>query len=123
MIGDKYHGGTMWGVRWGETATPAACHEYGDENQARSMHTHLSRRYDELGRPDTPELIRARITWEVVDPDPAPQYPPNVVCCCGDLIHPQMPYVDTQPDGSLWHGNPEGGGHRSDIHDDPRTRN
>lgn len=42
-------------------------------------------------------------------------YPPNVKCVCGDLIHPDMPYVVAEPDGSLWHGNVEGGGHKSNA--------
>ncbi|UBV20332.1 MULTISPECIES: hypothetical protein [Mycolicibacterium] len=114
MIGDTYAGGTMWGVRWGEAGTPATCREAADESQARALHAHLTTRYAELGRADAPELLRARIMWEVVAADTAP-YPPNVQCVCGDLIHPDMPQVITQPDGFLWHGNAEGGGHRSDA--------
>lgn len=42
-------------------------------------------------------------------------YPPNTMCCCGELIHPDMPYVEVEPDGVLWHGNPEGGGHKANV--------
>jgi hypothetical protein len=66
MIGDEYDGGTVWGVRWGEAGTPVRCREYGDEEQARSMYVHLSRRYMEMGRSGSPELISAQITWRVV---------------------------------------------------------
>lgn len=42
-------------------------------------------------------------------------YPPNTVCACGELIHPDMPYVWAEADGALWHGNPDGGGHCADV--------
>jgi hypothetical protein len=51
-------------------------------------------------------------------PSPRPKpadYPPNVKCVCGDLIHPDQPFVELQPDGSLFHWNEEGGGHRFDV--------
>ncbi len=66
MIGDEYDGGTTWGVRWGEQGVPDRCREYGDEEQARSMHAHLAQRYREMGRDDEPELVRAHIIWRVV---------------------------------------------------------
>lgn len=42
-------------------------------------------------------------------------YPPNVMCCCGELIHPDMPNVELQPGGRLFHWNDEGGGHSEDA--------
>lgn len=66
MIGDEHPGDTTWGVRWGEAGAPAVCREYGDEEQARAMHARLTRRYEELGRGDKPELIRAVLIWRTV---------------------------------------------------------
>lgn len=66
VAGEKYDGGTLWGVRWNEAGISPRCREYGDEDQARSMHAHLLTRYRELGRTDKPELIRCQITWQVV---------------------------------------------------------
>lgn len=69
MVGDEYDGGTTWGVRWGERGVEKRCREYGDEEQTRGMFDHLMRRHEELQLPDPkPELIRARITWEVIEP-------------------------------------------------------
>lgn len=42
-------------------------------------------------------------------------YPPNVKCACGDLIHRDMPNVEVEADGGLFHWNDEGGGHRFDV--------
>lgn len=63
---DGWDGGTVWGVRWNEKGIPDRCREYGDEEQARSMHAHLTKRYEELGRQDRPQLIAAHIRWYVV---------------------------------------------------------
>lgn len=65
-MGDAYTGRTLWGVRWCEAGMAAQCHECGNEEQARSMHAYLTRRYSELGRSDSPELIRADIVWRPV---------------------------------------------------------
>lgn len=42
-------------------------------------------------------------------------YPPNTKCVCGDLIHPDMPTVEVEADGGLFHWNEDGGGHRFDF--------
>ncbi|ANH50108.1 hypothetical protein SEA_LOADRIE_110 [Mycobacterium phage Loadrie] len=46
-------------------------------------------------------------------PEPV-EYP--IKCVCGELIGPDTPYVeeDVRP-GVLWHGNAEGGGHKSNA--------
>ncbi|QDK03906.1 hypothetical protein SEA_LEWAN_111 [Mycobacterium phage Lewan] len=46
-------------------------------------------------------------------PEPV-TYP--IECVCGERISPDMPYVeeDVRP-GVLWHGNAEGGGHKSNA--------
>ena len=67
---DTYDGGEVWGVRWGEPGTPVRCREYGDEEQARSMHDHLTKRYLELGYTgDKPQLIAAKVEWQIVCAD------------------------------------------------------
>jgi hypothetical protein len=42
-------------------------------------------------------------------------YPSNTKCVCGDLIHPDMPSVEVEADGGLFHWNEAGGGHRADA--------
>ncbi|SBS73822.1 hypothetical protein MHPYR_180077 [uncultured Mycobacterium sp.] len=67
MIGDEWNGGVTWGVLWGEVGQRPVSREYGDEDEARAMHAHLTRRYEEQGRTDRPELIMSRLTWVVVE--------------------------------------------------------
>lgn len=66
MIGDECNGGVTWGVKWGEVGERLVCHQYGDEELARAMHAHLTRRYEDRGRTDRPELVMSRLTWKVV---------------------------------------------------------
>ena len=60
-----YPGGTRWGVRWTELGQKEAIREYRDEEEARSVYEFLLGRYAELGREDKPELVAARIHWQV----------------------------------------------------------
>lgn len=46
---------------------------------------------------------------------PTAPYPPNTKCACGELIHPDMPSVEVEADGGLFHWNQDGGGHRFDV--------
>lgn len=38
-----------------------------------------------------------------------------IQCDCTQIIWPDMPYVQVEADGVLWHGNENGGGHRADY--------
>jgi hypothetical protein len=75
------------------------------------------------GFPATEANKRAEKLMELVDREAAKfapagtkePYPPNTMCDCGELIHPDQPHVFAEADGTLWHGNPDGGGHRSDY--------
>lgn len=57
-----------------------------------------------------------------LDPHPPEPYPPNTKCVCGELIHPDMPSVEVEADGGLFHWNAEGGGHRFDVNMEGRGR-
>lgn len=43
------------------------------------------------------------------------RYLTQKVCACGEWITPDMPYIEVEADGVMWHGNAEGGGHRADV--------
>lgn len=49
----------------------------------------------------------------VAEVQPA-DYPPNTMCVCGELIHPDQPFVEIEADGGLFHWNADGG-HRTDA--------
>jgi hypothetical protein len=107
----------MWGVRRHDVGdTPSVWIMEGNEAQAeenaRSMVKSMTEVANEKGWDNAPELVQCRLMWKVVDPEP---YPSNVKCVCGDLIHPDQPFVELQADGSLFHWNEHGGGHRFDV--------
>jgi hypothetical protein len=85
-----YAGGIKWGVRWGEAGTPVKVFEYRDEEAARSMYKFLLKRYEELGRPDRPQLVAARIHWQ-------PQEP--FLCWKARTDEHGVPYTCTLEDG------------------------
>lgn len=54
--------------------------------------------------------------WQpLADGPKSANYPPNTKCVCGDLIHPDQPFVEVEADGGLFHWNADGGGHRADV--------
>lgn len=82
---------------------------HGPEGTANRLHREIKALLESLGYTlDGAMTVR-------VEPDRSGPYPSNTVCCCGDLIHPDMPSVELQPDGRLFHWNAEGGGHSADA--------
>jgi len=65
-VAGVYPGGVLWGVRWNEVGSASKIDNFGDDEvAARSLYRSLTGRYADLGRNDKPELVAARIHWQV----------------------------------------------------------
>lgn len=64
-----YPGGVIWAVRWSEEGSEPRIQQFDrDEQEARSFHSYLERKYVERNREDVPELLAVRIHWQVQHP-------------------------------------------------------
>ncbi len=117
-MSNTYAGRMMWGVRRHDVGDkPVVYIIEGSEAQAeeiaRSMVNQMTEAAEQNGWDNAPELVQCRLMWKVVDG--SRPYPQNTMCVCGDLIHPDMPSVEVEADGGLFHWNADGGGHRFDA--------
>lgn len=83
---------------------------HGPEGTANRLHRDIKRLLEDMGY--TLDGAMSVSVAPVLDP-----YPENVMCCCGELIHPDMPNVTVEPGSRLFHWNDQGGGHSFDALD------